>query len=406
MTLSKIILLYAFWGTIFTHSIFSSFNTYPSIAKTTLNLHLLTIYFFSLLFILNLIMYKKYYIYINKYILLVFFYILSAAFSILVNQEAAYLFPAIYSFRSMLFPAIISLMYVQILEKNDINKIGKIFTTFAIINIVYSLSSMAIYWGNLTTAHIAGVFTDRNLLARFLAVANTFVLIRILTKGKLTFFCKETIFVLLTFLCITFLMSRGGYVIYIITTAFIGWKSQNLFIRKFGPYFLSIILILFSVMIFKRMKDDKMNVKNSSDLARISVLNAGINMIKSKPILGVGYGMSSKKFKKYENKTLPGLTFVTTIHNIYIAVFAEQGIVGLVIFLLLNFGLLFSIYMKILQIGDFKKLQNEYFCFTSLGIFLLQGLIYHTSSNTALYWIIIAMCIIVLKEPLLQKHPH
>lgn len=151
------------------------------------------------------------------------------------------------------------------------------------------------------------------------------------------------------------------------------------------------------------MKKDYMDIKNSSDLARIAVLKAGINMIKKSPVYGIGYGMSRYRFNEFQDKSQIGLMEVSTIHNIYVCIFAEQGIIGLFFYLFFNFSLLFLLYKKIKKTNNFTTTQEELFCFISLSTFLIHGIIYHEFNGEGIYWITIAMCIIILRNPVNNK---
>jgi O-antigen ligase len=120
-------------------------------------------------------------------------------------------------------------------------------------------------------------------------------------------------------------------------------------------------------------------------------------MILQHPLKGVGYGLSSPRFHEFEDKHQAGLADVTTIHNGYIAVFAEQGIFGFTIYLILNFGLLFELFRKAKKEEDPARRATVIACFISLAVFMIHILVYHSIDCEGVYWTVVAMGIIALK---------
>jgi O-antigen ligase len=298
-----------------------------------------------------------------------------------------------------LFPLVASLTYIQIINKGHICYIANTLLILAFINIIVSFFQIRINYHNLTQLKIGAIFSDRNMYARFLVVATSYLLINYFSQKRQNLLNGKLVFILLIFLNITFLFSRAGYALYLVTIVFIIWQTRNRYLKTYGLlFFLLVVTLLFSIMVYKRITVDKMNVKNSSDLARISVLKAGINMILKSPFYGVGYKAAADRFAEFEDKNIPGLVLVSTIHNIYINVFAEQGIIGFTLYLLLNFGLLFNLWKRICLIKLIRDKKDELFCFVSLAVFMIHGIVYHTFDYDAIYWVIIAMCIVVLRD--------
>lgn len=402
ITLSRYLLSYAFLCTIVTHSMLAN-QTFPAIGNITYYFHYLLTFSFLAGVCLNILLYKDFKIYIDKYIILILLYMVSAAISIFLNRSSIDMSLALVQLRVTIFPFIASFAFVQTLNSRHIKTVGNIFIIFAIINIIISFFEIRINLEYPTMSHISGFFTDRNLLARFLVIVNSFVLINYFSQDNKKILDVKLLFSLLILISVTLLYSRSGYIMYIAATFFVIWQTKNKLLRLYGLIIGILIVVLFSAMTYKRVTIEKMNVMNKSDLARISVVKAGINMIKYNPITGVGYGMAKERFNEFEDKSLPGIPIVQTIHNIYINVFAEQGIVGLILYLLFNFGLLYKLSVVISRTNNFKETKNELFCFISLGIFMLHGMVYHTLDYEGLYWVIIALCIITLRDGKLEK---
>jgi putative inorganic carbon (HCO3(-)) transporter len=110
---------------------------------------------------------------------------------------------------------------------------------------------------------------------------------------------------------------------------------------------------------------------------RIAIYRNSFNMIKHHPVIGVGTNTFMKNYKIY--KEVPEYRNIVTAdyvyaHNNFFHMFAENGVIGLGIFLWLLYGLFrksFSIY---------KKLKNDYLKIISLSLiacliaFLVNGL--------------------------------
>lgn len=387
-TVSNFLLLWVFIATIFCNSIFTSgedFSAVFSIVYATRKIIYIILFF---LFLLNLIIFKKGKLFFSKHVVLIFLYLLTAFVSILSNSSHSEINQSIASIINLFFTSLIGFIFIQHFSFIEIKKIGYIFIAFGFLNIL-----LFFFMSPLIKAE--SLFGDPNLFARFLNVCLAFQLTKYLTRVKKAIDI-ELIGILIIFACILFLYSRSGYILtlFTITTIilWIGWKS----LKKVFIFLLPIILLLFSLMIYLRIVNSKMDVVNYSDLGRISVLKAGINMIAQNPLTGVGYGLSSIRFHEYENKHQVGAPDVTTIHNGYVAVFAEQGIFGLLVYLYLNFSILYELFRRANQEKESDRKAIFVFCFVSLAVFMIHILVYHPVDYEGVYWIIVAMCIVAL----------
>jgi len=248
---------------------------------------------------------------------------------------------------------------------------------------------------------LGGIFGDPNLLARFLCICLSYLMLKALISNSQKRILCIAVSLLIVF-CITFLFSRSGYILtFFQLIHFVIWANSKKIWRLFiigGP----IVLIVFSIMFMNRINKDNMKVANMSDLGRVSLLKAGLNMIKTNPIFGIGYGMSSQRYKEFQDKKFPGLVAVDTIHNAYVHVFAEQGIIGIAIYLAFNFGLLFSLFKKAYYEKNKSLRMPSLFCFFSLSSFLIHILMFPLPDYEGVYWIIIAASIIALKPAQFQ----
>ena len=103
-----------------------------------------------------------------------------------------------------------------------------------------------------------------------------------------------------------------------------------------------LVLGLLSIMLFNLLPEEQMQRfreigQDGSSLQRLAYVEAGIDIIKEHPVLGVGYNnWISYMFYKHPNGVGPGQT-IQAAHNIYIQAGTELGVVGLFFFLMMAF---------------------------------------------------------------------
>jgi len=176
-----------------------------------------------------------------------------------------------------------------------------------------------------TKVHGTFVYLGPNEIAAFI---NQYTL---LLMG-LCFFMKKGLkkialfgLILLNLFCVLFLFSRGAYVALVIGMFFLfSIKNRMLLIP------LVLVIIYWQAALPERVRERILETTNvygeldrSSEL-RLIVWQNSLDLFSESPIIGVGYGVFQSM--GYE---------LGDTHNIYLKILAEQGIVGLCIFLLL-----------------------------------------------------------------------
>lgn len=395
ITISGLLALYAFFCVPFTHSDLTKI-AYLRINSILYMSHLFITFSLIIYTVFQLVFFKNGKIYFDSYIKLVLAYVTISILSLFLNGNFPYPEFGIVKSQGILLPVIAFFTFVQIFNIKHLKLIVKMLTAFSLINMVIFLF-LWIFQLKGVDFNFGTAFTDRNLFARFIITTNVFHLTTFLASEKKRFFSFQLLFFLLTFFIITILLSRSGYIMFLASIAFIAWRSDSRIVKKLWPVATVFVLILFTVMVIVRFKSDKMDVKNVSDLGRISAMIAGINMVKEKPILGVGYGLAEHRFEKYQDREFPGLHTNQTIHNIYLNIWAEQGIFALIVYILFNFGLLYELFIEILK-KPFKEAKYQVMAFTSLSIFMLHGLVNHSFDYEGHYWLILAIAVIILRD--------
>lgn len=290
-----------------------------------------------------------------------------------------------------IFMAIVS---VHVFDKKDLQTIGWVIVFIAVTNAVYSYFQLG-----LGEEGRSSHFHDRNLFSRFQVIAYSFLLIDWLIKSK-KIYDFRILFMIIILGSMVHQQSRSGLLMFIISTGFILIHTKNKRIIVSGIVVGAFVVSVIAAPVIYRLKYTDEAVANYSDFGRISTMVAGVNMIKDKPIIGIGYFNSLYEFKHYQQKSLIGFKGMSTIHNVYVSIWAELGIVGLLLFLYLNIGLFIKIYKKIWHKGvTFKEVRNEVFYSLILLIYLFHGLVYHSFDYEAFYWYYIVFAIIVLMNP-------
>lgn len=156
------------------------------------------------------------------------------------------------------------------------------------------------------------------------------------------------IFLMLSTLNIFFNISRTGYILYFIIMFIVLLYTFKKNILKLFSAALIIFIVIFSLAfsflpsVQYKVKETSIAIEkmsnnnfNSSLGYRIALWKLGYELFKSKPILGYGTGQDMLEAKKISIKKYPELTHIVVdlgknIHNIYIQILVQIGLVGLI----------------------------------------------------------------------------
>jgi len=166
-----------------------------------------------------------------------------------------------------------------------------------------------------------GVFNDANDLALALVMAIGLLLAFVFGRTKILY--KIISFSLLAILLYSVYLtnSRGGYVALAGTVLFYFLRNfKNKFIGI--PIGVSLVLILF---ILGPSRLSMVSASEASAHGRIDAWYQGMQMLKSSPLFGAGYGMFTDQF-------------TLTAHNSYVLVAAEEGLFGLFLWVALIYS--------------------------------------------------------------------
>ena len=148
---------------------------------------------------------------------------------------------------------------------------------------------------------------------------------------------------------------------------------------------------------------EKIFFQDLSGRLRINIWKGAAEMLKEKPILGAGLNgyriLASQYQERYYDKETQELISVETHpypHNLFLTIWLELGLLGLVIFFLI----LFQFFRQ-----GFKNLRKEPILIGSIMgamvIILVHGLVdtpYFKNDLSILFWIIIGLMIIISRR--------
>jgi len=109
---------------------------------------------------------------------------------------------------------------------------------------------------------------------------------------------------------------------------------------------------------------------------RIVSIQTGLAMFQSSPITGIGFGCSGIGWEEFSPDTSVTHSSILIVHNTFVQVLAETGVLGFVLFYIAVFGAAISMYRVSVETGDSDPELCAYATATGLGIlaFLVSGL--------------------------------
>lgn len=405
MTYKRFLLLWTLVGMLFTHSWLNE----PKSPELCIRITLIGSYICGLIvlgcFIFSLLVNKwNLRIKISWPVIAIILYFLVALISGIASNLSDLLFQAI----RIGIPITFGLSFIYAFSEDDLKKV---ITGIAVFGLAATFFAFAVFLagsvGVKTPFPISGLFTDRNGFGRYLSIVNAFFLIEILSAARKKQRILHGAILLIIFLGILIQNSRSGYIVYLVSSSIIILASGSKPAKRIAILLMPFVIALFGYFLFVRVYSEKMNIANYSDLCRIYVFKSGVNMIMAHPIKGVGFRMSEANIHKYAYKNIPGLSYIKTIHNWYVTLWAEEGLAGLLVFCWLSFGLMWKTFRRFRQSG-FLRGTYSLFAFTALLILMIDGMVLPDYDYESIYWIIIAIGVVSLtgKRQISQKANH
>jgi O-antigen ligase len=222
----------------------------------------------------------------------------------------------------------------------------------------------------------AGTFLHPNILGCFLFASSLSTLYLKRTSGFLVLFFLQWMGLFATFSRSALLATAIAFPLFLALLAYKKMIPRYLFI-KLGTLFVCLVLIFLPALKSRGGIFSYEGTVKAADQERIHYNKIALNLLQEHPWFGVGHN-NFQLYSSYTDPSMPGHTFFSKVHNIYLLVASETGLLGLGCFLFFLFQLffplaqnwtlerifLFSLFLGLLLIGgcDFFLLYSAPAC--------------------------------------------
>jgi O-antigen ligase len=193
----------------------------------------------------------------------------------------------------------------------------------------------------ITRAH--GTFPHPNIFGGFLFVSLLMTQFLFLKEKKKLL--AVAIFFQIFTLFLTF--SRAAILAYLMGSALLFFYSRKLEWKSLAKVIgFSLVFSLFFLLPALQDRGGIFNYNatvQSSDQGRVLFHEIAFNMIKEHPLLGVGFNHFLVRMQEFSPVALAGDQFFP-VHNIYLLIASEEGVIGLLLFSLFLGSILFGVF--------------------------------------------------------------
>jgi len=191
--------------------------------------------------------------------------------------------------------------------------------------------------------------------------------------------------------------SRGSFLMLgMLATVLLIMDKKGDIRRRILP-FMGIGILAFSIMVFLRMQTRELGSTVLSDMTRLSLNMAAFNMIKEHFWFGVGYENARYLIRDYTHPDYPIVSQgIVSIHNVYIKLFAELGVIGVGLFTAFGVLLLKDIYQNIKN--STQTVRPLFLFLLVLHIsYVVHGMVYHYYFHYHVFWILTIVTLLALR---------
>lgn len=345
-------------------------------------------------------------------------YIIACSISLFSSVD---IYISLYSLFSIILLAGLYILVPNVVRERK--QIRKIMVSLIFVSGLISIYSIVQYFGidllNLKvvgSGYISGPFENRNVLASFLVfvmpVSAGFLFEKISKKLKIMI----GLVMIITLIALIYTRTRGAWVGFMGAMAFFagakliaegGMKKifNNVFSKKSLIIIFLMVICLGLLIRYDYRKGGSFtkkflsiaDLKDPATMHRFVMWRTGIDIIKEHPLLGTGMGTFEKIHPKYQSKYLrtekygrfEGLS--RFIHNDYLEITANTGILGLGTFLWLIVTLYWTGLKRLKQISESKYSPNLLIIILSSLTAVLIHSFFHYSfylpATSMLFWL-------------------
>ena len=245
---------------------------------------------------------------------------------------------------------------------------------------------------------VGGTLGHPNRLARYLELLLPFCLgVFLIVKKRLFKFAALAVFAS-GFAAMIMTGSRGGWIATLAAVMlffYLALRHRHIQSRQLiRLVFLSLVAIsLIGMLFFEQIENRITGEDHGSAMSRIPMFQIALSIIEAHPVGGVGINNYAVIMREY-NDTILGRRFSTIprpVHNMYLLIAGETGMIGLIAFLLLVFALI-SVILRGVKSTDplFSLTGISLLC--GLTAFLIHGLVdKHPPGGYPLFYLLMAL---------------
>lgn len=240
-------------------------------------------------------------------------------------------------------------------------------------------------------------FNNPNVLGEFLVMTIPVVIALVWGKAREEHKALYGFILICMAACMIFTWSRGAWlgVFFACALFFVIMDKRWVFLGVLALFLLPLLLVMSgNTAIVERL----LSVGNTSDTStayRVSIWQASFKMIRDFWISGIGIGSDAYK-AVYPAYSLAGADFALHSHNLYLQVWVEMGMIGIV-----SLASMILMYIKQVfssAVMQVRKTSNSAKLVIALGVgiigYLLQGLtdyVWYNYKILMIFWIVIAL---------------
>jgi O-antigen ligase len=323
----------------------------------------------------------------------------SCFFSLLMNTPELLISPGAYYFKylKVIFPVVCMFVMLNIWNLKDVPRLYAMMAAVAVISFILLVPERYLavdHGGGVPRAGLL-LFDDANRYAVFLNILYglTFpMLIRAVMAKR-----PALGLVALNGLIVIALMmtqSRSGIFAFLVVTA-IGVVATRS--RRFAVYtalaFVPVLALLLLVMVYRYTGGAA-----DSDVSRLWTYMVGLNIIRDRPFLGIGFGNITNVYDTYGGIYYVLLGRPLGIHNVMLEIFAEQGFFGFLAYMLMVFVPIGMLFKRIMGVWRVRYPVTELAAVSIPIVFFCYGLFYVTYLTEDYFWCYMAIPLIVLRS--------
>ncbi|MBI4743359.1 MAG: O-antigen ligase family protein [Actinobacteria bacterium] len=190
--------------------------------------------------------------------------------------------------------------------------------------------------GGKIVSRIGGIMPHPIALGSFIAQTLSFCLGAFLTWKNKKMSILSGITIIFGFTALIFTLARAAMIAWVaafVVTIFLAIRGKYFYGVK-SKAIIGITLVILVVSIaFSSLWYERFFASRASNVtARYALNEIAVNMIKAHPLIGVGLNNFSSVITKYDTNGI-SLIFTDPVHNLFLLIFTETGIIGLLMFL-------------------------------------------------------------------------